>query len=84
MEGFRQRDEFEHIKRKLPAQTARLELVTPITKPLRELSHPELDVVQAALNGATFRALLDASALTDLEVAVSVIGLIDKGYVKKP
>ena len=42
MEGFRQRDEYEHIKRKLPAPTARLELVVPMTKPLRDLPPPEL------------------------------------------
>jgi pSer/pThr/pTyr-binding forkhead associated (FHA) protein len=84
MEGFRQRDEFEHIKRKLPLPTARLELVTPIAKPLRELAPPELDIVQAILNGTTFRALLDASALTDLEVAAALTSLVEKGYVKKP
>jgi pSer/pThr/pTyr-binding forkhead associated (FHA) protein len=84
MEGFRQRDEYEHIKRKLPALTARLELVTPIAKPLRELSPAELDVVQAVLNGTTFRVLLDGSSLTDLEVATGLTGLVDKGYVKKP
>src|SRR5690349_8129405 len=44
MEGFRQRDEFEHIKRKLPAATAKLELITPMTKALRECSPAELDV----------------------------------------
>jgi pSer/pThr/pTyr-binding forkhead associated (FHA) protein len=84
MEGFRQRDEYEHIKRKLPAPTARLELVTPMTKPLRELSPAELDIVQAVLNGTTYRALLDGSSLTDLEVATGLTSLCDKGYVKKP
>ncbi len=84
MEGFRQRDEYEHIKRKLPAPTARLELVIPMTKPLRDLPPAELDVVQAVVNGSTFRALLDASTQTDLEVAQAVVALVDKGYLKKP
>src|SRR5260221_1867418 len=33
MEGFRQRDEFEHIKRKLPSPNARLEIISPVAKP---------------------------------------------------
>jgi hypothetical protein len=84
MEGFRQRDEFEHLKGKLPAAEARLEVLLPIVKPLRDLAPPELDVVQTVLNGTTFRGLLDASPLTDLDVATALIALIDKGYVKKP
>jgi hypothetical protein len=84
MEGFRQRDEFEHIKGKLPGLDARLEVPSPIVKALRDLSPPELDVFQAVLNVGTFRAVLDASPLTDLEVATSLTALIDRGYVKKP
>ncbi len=83
MEGFRQRDEFEHIKGKLPALDARLELLLPLSKPLRDLSPPELDVVQAVLNGATFRAVLDGSSQTDLDVTLTVAGLVEKGYLKK-
>jgi len=84
MEGFRQRDEFEHIKRKLPASATRLEVITPVPKPLRDLSPSELDVFQAVLGGVTFRVLLDGSALTDLDAATTLMGLVDKGYVKKP
>jgi len=83
MEGFRQRDEFEHLKGKLPAAEARLEAVTPIAKPLRDLSPAELDVMQAVLNGLSFRAALDASPAPDLDVATSLASLIEKGYVKK-
>ncbi|HEX4336045.1 MAG TPA: DUF4388 domain-containing protein [Polyangiaceae bacterium] len=84
MEGFRQRDEYEHIKRKLPAPTAKLELITPIAKPLRDLTPAELDIMQSVINGTTFRALLDASSATDLDVATGLSSLFDKGYVKKP
>jgi hypothetical protein len=84
MEGFRQRDEFEHLKGKLPKPEDALEVVKPVAKPLRDLAPAELDVFQVILNGTTFVALLDASALTDLEVATAVSVLVEKGYVKKP
>jgi pSer/pThr/pTyr-binding forkhead associated (FHA) protein len=84
MEGFRQRDEFEHIKRKLPAPATRLEVLMPVPKPLRDLNPSELDIFQALLGGVTFRVLLDGSALTDLEAATTLMTLVDKGYVKKP
>lgn len=84
MEGFRQRDEFEHLKGRLPKLEDSLQVVTPVVKPLRDLSPAELDVFQAILNGTTFVALLDSSSLTDLEVATAVSALIEKGYAKKP
>jgi pSer/pThr/pTyr-binding forkhead associated (FHA) protein len=83
MEGFRQRDEFEHIKGKLPGLETRLDVVLPLVKLLRDLSPPELDIFQAVLGGGTFRAVLDASPLTDLDVAKSLTALIDRGYVRK-
>jgi pSer/pThr/pTyr-binding forkhead associated (FHA) protein len=83
MEGFRQRDEFEHLKGRLPKLEDTLEVVTPVVKPLRDLSPQELDVFQVILSGTTFVALLDASALTDLEVATGVSTLLEKGYAKK-
>jgi len=83
MEGFRQRDEFEHLKGKLPKPEDKLEVITPVTKPLRDLSPPELDIFQGVLSGTTFLALLDANALTDLDVATGVSSLLEKGYIKK-
>jgi hypothetical protein len=84
MEGFRQRDEFEHLKGRMPRLEARLEVTLPVAKPLRDLSPAELDVFQLALNGSTVRELLDASQLTDLDAATSLMGLVEKGYLKKP
>ena len=83
MEGFRQRDEFEHLKGKLPKPEDSLEVPIPVSKPLKDLSPDELDVFQSILNGTTFNALVDASALTDLEVATTVSSLLEKGYAKK-
>jgi hypothetical protein len=84
MEGFRQRDEFDHLKNKLPKLDARIEPSLPMTKPLRDLPPAELDVFQAVLGGATLRTLLDGATLTDLDVATALTALIDKGYLKKP
>jgi hypothetical protein len=84
MEGFRQRDEFDHLRTKLPGIEAQIEPALPMTKPLRDLPPGELDVFQAVLGGATFRSLLDTTSLTDLEVALALSSLIDKGYLKKP
>jgi hypothetical protein len=84
MEGFRQRDEFEHLKNRLPPVDVSLEAVMPLTKPLRDLSPAELDVLQSVFNGATLAALLDTSSLTDLDLVSSLVSLIEKGYVKKP
>lgn len=84
MEGFRQRDEFEHIKPKLPKMDAKLEPALPLKPALRGLDPAQLDVLQAVLNGTTFRQLLDATPLTDLDAANALLVLMDKGYLKKP
>ncbi len=83
MEGFRQRDEYEQLKSKLPQPASRLEFVSPFPKPLRDLGPQELDVVQAVIEGTTFGAFLDTTSLTDLDAATALISLVEKGYVKK-
>ncbi len=84
MEGFRQRDEYDHMKMRLPAPETPLELIVPITAPLRTLSPAELDAFQTILNGATYRSFVDASPQSDLEAAQTVLALIEKGFVRKP
>jgi pSer/pThr/pTyr-binding forkhead associated (FHA) protein len=84
MEGFRQRDEFEHIKHKLPPMDVLLQAELPLSAPLRALDPPQLDVYQAILNGVTVRELFDATPLTDLDAANALMFLMDKGYVTKP
>jgi pSer/pThr/pTyr-binding forkhead associated (FHA) protein len=83
MEGFRQRDEYEHLKGRLPPQDAALMPSLPFTRPMRGLSPAELDVLQAVLNGTNATILLDTSPLTDLEIVTSLVNLIEKGFVKK-
>ena len=83
MEGFRQRDEYEHLKGRLPPPDAALTPSMPFTRPMRDLSPAELDVLQAVLNGTNATILLDTSPLTDLEIVTSLVTLIEKGFVRK-
>jgi pSer/pThr/pTyr-binding forkhead associated (FHA) protein len=84
MEGFRQRDEFEHLKPRLPTLETLLQAELPLELPLRALEPAELDVFQAVLNGATFKELLDVTPLADLDAANALMTLIEKGYVTRP
>ncbi|MBM4364545.1 MAG: DUF4388 domain-containing protein [Deltaproteobacteria bacterium] len=84
MEGFRQRDEFEHMRPRLPSPDAVLSLESPLARQLRELSPAELDAFQVVLGGSTFSSYLDASPATDLDAASALLALIERGYVKKP
>jgi hypothetical protein len=84
MEGFRQRDEYEHMKVRLPPPETPLELIVPVIAQLRVLSPAELDGFQTVLNGATYRSFLDGSPQSDLEAATTVLALIEKGFVRKP
>jgi hypothetical protein len=84
MEGFRQRDEFEHLKGKMPRAETKLELALPLKKPLRDLTPAELDVIQVILAGPTFGVFVDLTPLPDLDAVTSLLSLVEKGYVKKP
>jgi pSer/pThr/pTyr-binding forkhead associated (FHA) protein len=84
MEGFRQRDEFEHLKPKLPHLDSPLSIVVPLDAPLRELDAGRLEIFQLALNGHTMRSMLDATTLTDLDASAALMHLIDRGYVQRP
>jgi hypothetical protein len=81
MEGFRQLDEFNQLRRKLPEMSARLILKTPLEAPLHELEPTHLDVLQQALNSPNLQALLDRTRLSDLETAEIVVSLIARGYL---
>jgi hypothetical protein len=81
MEGFRQQDEFNQLREKLPPLESRLILRTPLEAPLHELEPSHLDILQQALNSPSLAALLDRSSLTDLETAGIVMNLIQRGYL---
>lgn len=82
MEGFRQLDELNAIRAKLPPFSASLSVPHPLPSPLRELSAEELDLFQVALGAPTVAALLNQASTTDLETAGVLSKLIGKGYVR--
>ena len=52
------------------------------TKPLRDATPEELDVIQLALNHETLVDMMNFSGKPDPEVAELVVALIEKGYLK--
>jgi len=81
MEGFRQLDELNQLKERLPGMETRLVLALPLNPPLRSLEPDELDMVQAALNSPNLEAFFERSKLTDLETAKRLETLIRRGYL---
>jgi len=82
MEGFRQMDELDHLRSRLPPFGSRLILRAPLEAPLHELEPTHLEVLQTALNSANLQALMDRTETTDLETAKIVLDLIRRGYIK--
>lgn len=81
MEGFRQFDELEKIRKGLPQISASLKLKPKFTSPLSKLHPRVLDVLQLILNEGRFEAVMDQSAFSDLETAKIVFYLLKKEYV---
>jgi hypothetical protein len=82
MEGFRQLDELNALRERLPASNARLTLRTPLEAPLHELEPAHLDVLQLAINSPSFEALLDRSPVSDLVTAQIVGSLLARRYLE--
>ena len=81
MEGMRQLDEFRELSPKLPPLQAEVSVPTPLGPRLRDLAPDHLDVIQIALGGATVRAILDQSHQTDLDTALAMLSLLERGYL---
>lgn len=82
MEGFRQKDELAELQNKMPPGKSKLDLAVPLQPPLRDLEPNELDTLQLAVNLGSIDAILNASALTDLDTARILHKLLGKGYLK--
>jgi pSer/pThr/pTyr-binding forkhead associated (FHA) protein len=82
MEGFRQLDELNALRERLPPMTARLSLRTPLEAPLHELEPAHLDILQLALNSTNLEALLARSPVSDLETAQIVVSLLTRRYLE--
>lgn len=83
MEGMRQLDEIRRLGNALPPLQTRITLALPLTKPLRDASPEELDVIQLALNHEVLVDVLNHSGRPDPEVAEVVVALLDKGYLRR-
>jgi pSer/pThr/pTyr-binding forkhead associated (FHA) protein len=82
MEGFRQQDEFNALRGRLPALELRLGLKMPLEPKLSELSASELELLQNAINAPSVEAVFDTVTGTDLEAAQAVLALLQRGYLE--
>ena len=82
MEGLRQLDEFNRIRDDLPDLNARLQLMSPMVPPLKDLKGPELDVLQLAHNYGHLETVMNKSQSTDLETVQIVLKLLKSAYIR--
>ena len=82
MEGFRQQDEFNALRGRLPALDLRLGLKMPLEPKLNELSPTELDLLQSVINAPALEAVFDTVPGTDLEAGQAILSLIQRGYLE--
>jgi pSer/pThr/pTyr-binding forkhead associated (FHA) protein len=82
MEGIRQLDEMRRLQGDLPALTAHLTLSSPLIPPLRDLSGPDLDVLQLAYNWGHMETVLNRARMTDLETCEIIVKLLQKQYLR--
>lgn len=81
LEGMRQIDELEKIKKGLPDLDVNLELNKDCDSPLSKLHPKVLDILQLIIKHGEFSKVMDKSPLSDLETGKIVFYLIKKGYV---
>ena len=81
MEGMRQLDEFRRIESMLPDANATLALAHPLSAELKALQPNELEVLQLVHNFGRLTTILDGSSRTDLDTAMIIQSLIERGYV---
>ncbi|HXX32321.1 MAG TPA: FHA domain-containing protein [Myxococcaceae bacterium] len=82
MDALRLMDEYKRIARDLPSPDAPFHVCRPLTKPLRELTPRELDVLQLVHNNATLQEMCDHSLIDDVEIAQAVLDLLRKDYIR--
>ena len=82
MDGLRELDEIERLRPDLPDDEATLVVVRPLVPKLRDLLPETLDLLQAVHNEGRMSKVMDAfPGMTDLDVAMELVLLIQKGYV---
>jgi hypothetical protein len=82
MDGLRELDEIERLRPDLPDDDAGLVLVRPLQPKMRDLLPSTLDILQAIHNEKLlYRVMNCFPEMSDLDVAMEVVLLIQKGYV---
>lgn len=84
MEGVRQLDEFQNLKKQLPPLGSPLAVPTPLAGKLRDLTPSELDTFQLVLDHGQLQRVLDNFPGTDLDAAQNIIGLMKREFVVVP
>ncbi|HEY4102668.1 MAG TPA: DUF4388 domain-containing protein [Polyangiaceae bacterium] len=82
MEGFRQQDEFNALRNRLPPLELRLGLKFPLESRLRDLSPEELDLLQTIVSSGSLEIALDSIPGTDLQVGQAILALVQRGYLE--
>ena len=82
MEGFRQQDEFNALRSRLPPLDKQLRLKVPLEAKLRELNPAELDLIQEVVSAPSLEAVFDTAKGTDLDAAKSIVSLVQRGYLE--
>ena len=82
MEGFRQQDEFNALRSRLPPLDQQLRLKVPLEAKLRELNPAELDLIQEVVSAPSLEAVFDTAKGTDLDAAKSIVSLVQRGYLE--
>ncbi|HYZ89274.1 MAG TPA: FHA domain-containing protein [Myxococcales bacterium] len=81
MEAMQQQDELAHGN--LPAPTSAIGVAMPLTPRLRDLTPEEMDLVQLVHNYGVVQAVLDRGEGSDLEVALMLASLLQRGYLRQ-
>ncbi len=83
VEAKRGMDELDILRQRLPDVGASLVLSRPLVAPLVALDETDLSLVQLSHNLGGVERILDQSRLTDVEAVRRLLGLIDRGYLRK-
>ncbi len=82
MDALRQLDELRRLQPQLPQENQTLMLSVPIQPALRDLHAVELDVLQLVINWGSLQGVFDNASQDDVLIATTVVGLLQRGYLR--
>ncbi|HEY4158374.1 MAG TPA: DUF4388 domain-containing protein, partial [Polyangiaceae bacterium] len=82
MEGFRQQDELNQLRTRLPPLELKIGLKMPLEPKLSALSQSDMDLLQMVINAPCLEAVFDMLPGTDLETGQAVMTLVQRGYLE--